>query len=118
MEAYVVEGPGGSFRKTDLPRPTLRPNHVLVQLLEYVLSQTFELSLILGEISTAACLFLDNLNYGLSQLPLCGRALTATYKNQVFPGFPFCQRFLSLLLGPLLKFFEVFSPLRSNLDDK
>jgi NADPH:quinone reductase-like Zn-dependent oxidoreductase len=31
MEAYIVEEPGGSFRKTDLPRPTLKPNHVLVR---------------------------------------------------------------------------------------
>jgi NADPH:quinone reductase len=31
MEAYIVEEPGGSFRKTDLPRPALRPNHVLVR---------------------------------------------------------------------------------------
>ena len=30
MEAYIVEEPGGDFRKTDLPRPTLRPNQVLV----------------------------------------------------------------------------------------
>jgi NADPH:quinone reductase-like Zn-dependent oxidoreductase len=30
MEAYIVEEPGGKFRKTDLPQPTLRPNHVLV----------------------------------------------------------------------------------------
>ena len=32
MEAYIVEEPGGKFRKTDLPRPTLRPNHVLVRI--------------------------------------------------------------------------------------
>jgi NADPH2:quinone reductase len=32
MEAYIVEEPGGSFRKTDLPRPALRPNHVLVRI--------------------------------------------------------------------------------------
>ena len=32
MEAYIVEEPGGDFRKTDLPRPTLRPNHVLVRI--------------------------------------------------------------------------------------
>src|SRR5215469_8737690 len=32
MEAYIVEEPGGSFRKTDLPRPTLRPNQVLVRI--------------------------------------------------------------------------------------
>ena len=32
MEAYIVEEPGGSFRKTDLPHPTLRPNHVLVRI--------------------------------------------------------------------------------------
>jgi NADPH2:quinone reductase len=31
MEAYIVEEPGGKFRKTDLPRPALRPNHVLVR---------------------------------------------------------------------------------------
>jgi NADPH2:quinone reductase len=30
MEAYIVEEPGRKFRKTDLPQPTLRPNHVLV----------------------------------------------------------------------------------------
>jgi NADPH2:quinone reductase len=32
MEAYIVEEAGGNFRKTDLPRPTLRPNHVLVRI--------------------------------------------------------------------------------------
>jgi len=32
MEAYIVEESGGNFRKTDLPRPTLRPNHVLVRI--------------------------------------------------------------------------------------
>ena len=32
MEAYIVEEPGGSFRKTDLPRPALRANHVLVKI--------------------------------------------------------------------------------------
>ena len=32
MEAYIVEEPGGNFRKTDLQRPTLRPNHVLVRI--------------------------------------------------------------------------------------
>src|ERR1700758_3092067 len=32
MEAYIVEEPGGKFRKTDLPRPALRPNHVLVRI--------------------------------------------------------------------------------------
>jgi NADPH2:quinone reductase len=32
MEAYIVEQPGGDFRKTDLPRPTLRPNQVLVRI--------------------------------------------------------------------------------------
>jgi NADPH:quinone reductase len=32
MEAYIVEEPGGSFRKTDLPRPALRPNQVLVRI--------------------------------------------------------------------------------------
>ena len=31
MEAYIVEEPGGKFRKTDLPRPAPRPNHVLVR---------------------------------------------------------------------------------------
>jgi len=32
MEAYIVEEPGGKFRKIDLPRPALRPNHVLVKI--------------------------------------------------------------------------------------
>jgi hypothetical protein len=32
MEAYIVEEPGGSFRKTDLARPALGPNHVLVRI--------------------------------------------------------------------------------------
>jgi len=32
MEAYIVEELGGKFRKTDLPRPALRPNHVLVKI--------------------------------------------------------------------------------------
>jgi NADPH2:quinone reductase len=32
MEAYIVEEPGGSFRKTDLPLPTLSPNHALVRI--------------------------------------------------------------------------------------
>src|SRR5262249_57446568 len=32
MDAYIVEEPGGKFRKTDLPRPALRPNHVLVRI--------------------------------------------------------------------------------------
>lgn len=31
MQAYIVEEPGGVFRKIDLPRPTLKPNHVLVR---------------------------------------------------------------------------------------
>jgi NADPH2:quinone reductase len=31
MWAYIVEEPGGDFRKVDLPRPTLKMNHVLVQ---------------------------------------------------------------------------------------
>jgi hypothetical protein len=35
MEAYIVEEPGGNFRKTDLPCPTLKPNHVLVRPLLY-----------------------------------------------------------------------------------
>jgi len=30
MEAYIVEVPDGNFRKVDLPRPTLKVNHVLV----------------------------------------------------------------------------------------
>jgi NADPH2:quinone reductase len=32
MEAYIVEEVGGKFRKTDLPRPALRANHVLVKI--------------------------------------------------------------------------------------
>jgi NADPH2:quinone reductase len=32
MEAYVLEAPGGNFRKVDLPRPALKPNHVLVRI--------------------------------------------------------------------------------------
>ena len=32
MEAYIVEEPGGKFRKTDFPRPALRVNHVLVRI--------------------------------------------------------------------------------------
>src|SRR5499433_2313396 len=32
MEAYIVEESGGDFRKTDLPSPALRPNHVLVRI--------------------------------------------------------------------------------------
>ena len=32
MEAYIVEEPAGNFCKTDLPRPTLRPNQVLVRI--------------------------------------------------------------------------------------
>jgi NADPH2:quinone reductase len=32
MEAYIVEEPGGDFHKIELPRPTLRPNHVLVKI--------------------------------------------------------------------------------------
>jgi NADPH2:quinone reductase len=32
MEAFIVEEPGGNFRKTDIPRPALRPNHVLVRI--------------------------------------------------------------------------------------
>ena len=32
MEAYTVAEPGGTFRRTDLPRPVLRPNHVLVRI--------------------------------------------------------------------------------------
>jgi NADPH:quinone reductase len=31
VQAYVIEEPGGDFRKVDLPRPTLKPNHVLVR---------------------------------------------------------------------------------------
>jgi NADPH:quinone reductase len=31
VQAYVVEEPGGDFCKVDLPRPTLKPNHVLVR---------------------------------------------------------------------------------------
>src|SRR4029077_14089362 len=32
MEAYIVEEPGGNFHKADLPRPALKPNHVLVRI--------------------------------------------------------------------------------------
>src|SRR5262249_22832121 len=32
MDAYIVEEPGGKFRKTDLPCPALRRNHVLVRI--------------------------------------------------------------------------------------
>jgi NADPH:quinone reductase len=32
MKAYIVEEPSGNFRKTDLPRPTLGPNNVLVRI--------------------------------------------------------------------------------------
>ena len=32
MDAYIVEELGGNFRKRDLPRPALRPNHVLVRI--------------------------------------------------------------------------------------
>ena len=32
MEAYVVEEPGGNFRKTDLPIPAIGPGHVLVRI--------------------------------------------------------------------------------------
>jgi len=32
MEAYIVEEAGGNFRKIDLPRPSLGPNHVLVRI--------------------------------------------------------------------------------------
>jgi len=32
MDAYIVEEPSGKFRKTDLPHPALRPNHVLVRI--------------------------------------------------------------------------------------
>jgi len=31
VQANVVEVPGGDFRKVDLPRPTLKPNHVLIR---------------------------------------------------------------------------------------
>jgi NADPH:quinone reductase len=31
VQGYVVEEPGGDFRRVDLPRPTLKPNHVLVR---------------------------------------------------------------------------------------
>jgi len=31
MQAYVVEEPNGDFRKIDLPRPTLKMNHVLIR---------------------------------------------------------------------------------------
>jgi NADPH2:quinone reductase len=30
MQAYIVEEPGGDFRKVDLPRPTLKMNHLLI----------------------------------------------------------------------------------------
>lgn len=33
MQAYIVDEPGGVFRKIDLPIPTLKPNHVLVRIL-------------------------------------------------------------------------------------
>jgi len=32
MDAYIVEEPGGKFRKTDIPSPALRPNHVLIRI--------------------------------------------------------------------------------------
>jgi NADPH:quinone reductase len=32
LEAYIIEEPGGNFRKTELARPILRPNHVLVRI--------------------------------------------------------------------------------------
>lgn len=32
MEAYTVEEPGGNFHKTNLPRPTLKPNQVLIRI--------------------------------------------------------------------------------------
>jgi NADPH:quinone reductase-like Zn-dependent oxidoreductase len=32
MKAYIVEEPGGSFRKKDLSRPTIRPSEVLVRI--------------------------------------------------------------------------------------
>jgi NADPH2:quinone reductase len=31
VQAYTVEEPGGDFHKVDLPRPKLKPNHVLVR---------------------------------------------------------------------------------------
>jgi NADPH:quinone reductase-like Zn-dependent oxidoreductase len=31
MQAYLVEEPNGDFRKVDLPRPTLKMNHVLIR---------------------------------------------------------------------------------------
>lgn len=31
MQAYIVEEPGGDFRKVDLPPPTLKRNHVLIR---------------------------------------------------------------------------------------
>jgi NADPH:quinone reductase len=31
MQAYVVDEPGGGFRKADLPRPALNANHVLIR---------------------------------------------------------------------------------------
>src|SRR5215469_2111490 len=30
MQAYIVDQPGGNFRKSDLPIPALKPNQVLV----------------------------------------------------------------------------------------
>ncbi len=32
MQAYIVEEPGGDFRRTDLPRPVLSPGQVLVRI--------------------------------------------------------------------------------------
>ena len=32
MEAYVVEEPGGRFRKTDLPRPAFKPQQVVIRI--------------------------------------------------------------------------------------
>jgi NADPH:quinone reductase-like Zn-dependent oxidoreductase len=32
MQAYIVEEPGGDFRKVDLPRPTPGANQVLVKI--------------------------------------------------------------------------------------
>jgi NADPH:quinone reductase-like Zn-dependent oxidoreductase len=31
MQAYIVEKPSGDFRKVDIPRPTLKMNHVLIR---------------------------------------------------------------------------------------
>jgi NADPH2:quinone reductase len=31
MQAYIVEEPGGDFRKVDLPRPVLKTNHVVIR---------------------------------------------------------------------------------------